>query len=173
MIESTSETETTTAPEPGGPPDHDESLVHVLAAKVLIDWLRNRRQLLVPFTLDLKKVAAEEAAVLIQAMVAAARADGTADGTERERLESALGHLQADDTHRTLLTGALEERSPLSAVLAAVHDVQTGARVYAASLLAVDQRKPVNRHYLRYLAARLQLPKELTHSLEQRFRAAT
>jgi uncharacterized membrane protein YebE (DUF533 family) len=57
-------------------------------------------------------------------------------------------------------------------VLTAVPDVQAGARVYAASLLSIDRRKPVNRHYLRYLAARLQLPRELAHSLEQRFRAA-
>ena len=164
--------ETTATPQPGGPPDHDESVLHVLGAKVLHDWLRNRRQLLMPFTLDLKKVAAEEIPVLVHAMVAASQADGTADGSERERLDRALAHLQGDGEHRALLAAALEERTPLSAVLAAVHDVQTGARVYAASLLSIDRRKPVNRHYLRYLAARLQLPKELVQSLEQRFRAA-
>jgi uncharacterized membrane protein YebE (DUF533 family) len=50
-----------------------------------------------------------------------------------------------------------------------VHDVQTGALVYAASLMAVDRRQPVNRYYLRYLAARLQLSEELAGSLEQRY----
>jgi uncharacterized membrane protein YebE (DUF533 family) len=38
--------------------------------------------------------------------------------------------------------------------------------------MAIDQRKPVNRHYLRYLAARLQLSEELVGSLEQRFRSS-
>jgi len=71
-----------------------------------------------------------------------------------------------------MMTLALEQPRPLSRLLAEVEDVQTGARIYAASLLSIDQRKPVNRHYLRYLAARLQLPKELARSLEQRFRAA-
>jgi len=164
--------EDTKPPDVGAAPVHDESLVHVLGAKVLLDWLRNRQQLLVPFTLDLQKVAAEEAPRLVHAMVVAAQADGTADGTERERLESALAHLQGDDDHRALLATALQERTPLSTVLAGVHDVQTAARLYAASLLAIDRRRPVNRHYLRYLAARLELPKELVHSLEQRFRAA-
>jgi uncharacterized membrane protein YebE (DUF533 family) len=57
--------------------------------------------------------------------------------------------------------------------LGRVRDVQTGALVYAASLMAVDQRKPVNRLYLRYLAARLQLSDELVASLEQRYRSSS
>lgn len=164
--------EPTATPQPGGPPEHDESLVHILGAKILVDWLRNRQQLLVPLTLDLRNSAPQEVSLLMHAMVAAAQADGTLDGKERERVESALAHLHADADQRGMLTSALEQRRPLSAVLAEVPDVQTGARVYAASLLAIDRRKPVNRHYLRYLAARLQLPTELARSLEQRFRAA-
>ncbi|MES2564385.1 MAG: DUF533 domain-containing protein, partial [Pseudomonadota bacterium] len=57
----------------------------------------------------------------------------------------------------------------LHEVLAQVADVQAGALVYAASLLAIDRRKLVNRQYLRYLAARLQLPRALTRALEQRY----
>jgi uncharacterized membrane protein YebE (DUF533 family) len=38
--------------------------------------------------------------------------------------------------------------------------------------MAVDHRKPVNRYYLKYLGARLQLSDELVDSLEQRFRSA-
>ena len=170
--ETTEPTETTGAPQSGGPPDHDESLVHVVAAKILLDWLRNRQQLLVPFTLDLRKSAPEEAAILVHAMVAAAQADGTFDDRERERIDAALAQLNADADHRALLSAALEQRRPLSELLAEVPDVQMGARVYAACLLTIDLRKPVNRHYLRYLAARLQLPQELARSLEQRFRAA-
>jgi uncharacterized membrane protein YebE (DUF533 family) len=94
------------------------------------------------------------------------------DGTERARVESALERLNAGEAHRTSLQGLLERPRPLGEVLGQVKDVQTGAIVYAASLLAIDRRKLVNRHYLRYLAARLQLPKDLTRSLEQRYRAA-
>lgn len=174
MIEATEATEATEASEagkPGGPPEHDESLVQVLAGKILLDWLRNRQQLLVPFTLDLRKLDAEEAAKLMHAMVSAAHADGTREEGVRARVESALTHLHADAGHRALLATVLEKPRPLSALLFEIQDVQTGARVYAASLLSIDQRKPVNRHYLRYLAARLQLSNELARSLEQRFRS--
>jgi uncharacterized membrane protein YebE (DUF533 family) len=159
------------AARPAGPAEYDESVVEVLAAKVLIDWLRNRQQLLVPFSIDLAKLEAREVDILVQAMITAAHADGTMDGSERARVESALDRLNAGEEHRKRLQHMLEHPKPLAEVLTRVADVQTGAIVYAASLLAIDRRKLVNRLYLRYLAARLQLPKDLTRSLEQRYRA--
>ncbi len=63
-------------PEAGAPPEYDDSMVHVLASKVLSDWLRNRQQLLVPFTLDLQKLDPAEAQTLMHAMIAAAHAGG-------------------------------------------------------------------------------------------------
>ena len=155
-----------------GPPEHDEGVVEVVAAKILLDWLRNRQQLLVPFTIDLQKLERHEVEILVHAMVAAARADGTLDGKERERVESALQLINADEDQRSMLSAMMDHPKPLPEVLAEVRDVHTGAIVYAASLLAIDRRKRVNRHYLRYLAARLQLPEALARSLEQRFRAA-
>ena len=155
-----------------GPAEHDESVVEVLAAKILIDWLRNRQQLLVPFTIDLQKLDQEKVELLVQAMLGAAQADGASDGKERERVESALQLLNAAQDQRTTLAAALDRPRPLADVLSGARDVQTGAIVYAASLLVVDRRKLVNRQYLRYLAARLELPKELARSLEQRYREA-
>lgn len=159
------------AARPAGPADHDESVVEILAAKILVDWLRNRQQLLVPFTLDLQKLEAQHVDTLMHAMVAAAQADGTADGRERERLAGALRLLNPDEAQRSALISALDHPRPLAEVLAQVPDVQTGALVYAASLLAVDRRKLVNRQYLRYLAARLRLPRALVRDLEQRYGA--
>jgi uncharacterized membrane protein YebE (DUF533 family) len=160
------------AARPAGPAEHDESVVEVLAAKILIDWLRNRQQLLVPFTIDLQKLDELKVELLAQSMLAAAQADGASAGKERERVESALQFLNAAEAQQSMLAAALDRPRPLADVLAGARDVQTGAIVYAASLLVVDRRKLVNRHYLRYLAARLQLPKELARSLEQRYRAA-
>ncbi len=57
-------------------------------------------------------------------------------------------------------------------MLSNVRDVRVAAMVYAASLLAIDRRKLVNRHFVRYLAARLDLSSQLARSLEQRFRPA-
>ena len=157
--------------QPGGAPAFDESVVQVLASKILIDWLRNRQQLLVPLTLDLQKLEPAQTEILVQAMVAAAQADGGPDPGDHERLAAALRRLNASEAHRSALTSAIDRPRPLFEVLAQVKDVQAGAQVYAASLLAIDRRKRVNRYYLRYLAARLQLPSDVARSLEQRFTA--
>jgi uncharacterized membrane protein YebE (DUF533 family) len=152
---------------PAGPVEHDENIVEVLAAKVLIDWLRNRQQLLVPFRIDLQKLDAAQVSLLLHALIHAAQADGASDG--KDRVHAALVPLNAADDQRSLVDGTLGNPGTLAQTLAEAKDVQTGAMVYAASLLALDRRKLVNRQYLRYLAARLQLPKDLTRSLEQRF----
>ena len=148
----------------------DSGIVDVLAEKVLLAWLRNRYQLLFPFAFDLHRLHADEAELLVHAMVAAARADGAFDEKERKRIEGVMGRVGPGE--EAALAAALDRPKPLHELLGRVHDVQTGARVYAVSLMAVDQRKTVNRLYLRYLAARLQLSEELVGSLEQRFRSA-
>lgn len=158
--------------EPRALPPHDEAVVDVLAAKVLIDWLRNRQQLLVPFRLDLHKLEAHHAELVIQAFAAAALADGPLDQAKRERLDAALAFASASDEQRASLWRAVEHAKPLREVLMGVTDVRTGAIFHAASLLAIDRRKRVNRHYLRYLAARLQLSEDLSRDLERRFSAA-
>jgi uncharacterized membrane protein YebE (DUF533 family) len=140
---------------------------------VLIDWLRNRQQLLVPFTLDLQKLEADQAERVLHAMAAAAEADGNSEGKIHPRLDAALQRLHASDQQRSAFATALEHPWPLRQVLRDAKDPETGAIFYAASLLAMDRRKRVNRHYLRYLAARLQLSSEVARDLERRFSAPT
>lgn len=150
----------------------DPGAVDILAEKVLLAWLRNRYQLLFPFALDLRRLDERQAELLVHAMVAAAQADGALDGKERARIEGALELIESGEREAAFLDDALRRPKPLNEVLGQVRDVQTGALVYAASLMALDQRKPVNRYYLKYLAARLQLSDELAGSLEQRFRSS-
>jgi hypothetical protein len=150
----------------------DPGVICVLSEKVLMAWLRNRYQLMFPFALDLRRLDREQAKLLVHTMVAAAQADGAFDGSEHKRIEGTLGLVDAADDARAFMDEALKEPKPLNEILAGVKDVQTGALVYAASLMALDERKPANRYYLKYLAARLQLSDELVLSLEQRYRAA-
>lgn len=159
------------AVEPGEPPGLDASIACVLADKVLYAWLRNRYQLLFPFALDLRRLDAGAAALAIDAMLVAAQADGTFDAHERGRIEAALALVAPGRSPGVLLDAGLAEPKPLSVVLRGVRDVQGAALVYAASLMAIDPGKLVNRRYLGYLAARLQLSEELVDSLERRFRA--
>ncbi len=157
------------APSPDGPP-FDEGLLAILGEKVLRAWLRNRSQLLFPFALDLRRLDERQAALLVHAMIAAAAADGSLDRRERERIAGTLRLVDPSDDEQAFLEAALARPKPLNEVLAEVHDGQTGALVYAAALMAVDRRQAVNRYFLKYLAARLQLSEELAGSLEQRYR---
>ncbi len=159
-------------PHGGGPPSFDDSVVQILASKILIDWLRNRQQLLVPLTLDLQKLEPAQVETLLQAMVVAAQAHGPLESGDRERLSAALRLTNAAEAQHAMLEATIGHAKSLHEVLEGVPDVQAGALVYAASLLAVDRRKRVNRYYLRYLAARLKLPRDLVRSLEQRFTTA-
>jgi len=159
-------------PGDGAEAEFDPGIVSVLAEKVLLAWLRNRHQLLFPFALNLHQLDARQAELLVHAMVAAAQADGSFDGKERQRIEGTLSLVEPNEDERAFLDRVLGEPKPLNAILGEVRDVETGALVYAASLMAVDQRRPVNRYYLKYLAARLQLSEELVGSLEQRYRSS-
>jgi uncharacterized membrane protein YebE (DUF533 family) len=156
---------------PATPPGLDASIACVLADKVLYAWLRNRYQLLFPFALDLRRLDADAGALAIDAMLVAAQADGTFDARERERIEAALALVAPGRPAGVLLDEGLASPKPLSVVLQGVRDVQGAALVYAASLMAIDPGRLVNRRYLGYLAARLQLSEELVDSLERRFRA--
>jgi uncharacterized membrane protein YebE (DUF533 family) len=156
-----------------GPRQHDESIVDVLAAKIFVDWLRNRQQLLVPLAIDMQNLEPALAETVVHAMVAAAQAGGTRDANERERVQAGLRTLRANEEHQALVSAAIDAPKSLAEVLASVSDVRTGALIYAATLLVVDRRKLVDRQYLRYLAARLQLPRDTARSLEQRFRPTT
>jgi hypothetical protein len=153
--------------------DFDSGIVSVLSEKVLLAWLRNRYQLLFPFALDLRRLDERQAELLVHTMIAAAQADGSFDGKERKRIEGTLNLVDPNEDEKAFLEKVMARPRPLYEILSEVHDVQTGALVYAASLMAVDQRKPVNRHFLRYLAARLQLSEELVDSLEQRYRSSS
>ena len=159
-------------PQAGGPPEYDDSVVQILASKILIDWLRNRQQLLAPLTLDLQKLEPSQVQTLLQAMVVAAQAHGALDGNDRERLTAALRLTNATEAQHAALDAIVGGAKSLHEVLSAVPDVQAGALVYAASLLAIDRRKRVNRYYIRYLAARLGLPRDIARDLEQRFTSA-
>ena len=154
------------------PAGSDPDLLEILGEKVLLSWLRNRHQLLFPVAFDLHRLDRAQAELLIHAMIAASEADGALESKEQERIEGALALVDAAEDEEGFLKAAMANPRPLTQVLREVRDVQTGALVYAASLMAVDQRKPVNRLYLRYLAARLQLSEELVGSLEQRFRSS-
>lgn len=171
----------TLSPEPAGAvgsdpvPDGsslDEGVVAAVAQKVLYAAIRNRHQRFFPFVIDRERIEDRTLLLLAHAAIAACRADGTRDALSIAAAEQALAPIVPETDERArLIQTALDEPMPLATVLASLPDYSGRALAYAVSLLALDRRNFVNRRYLSYLAARLQLAHDLVTSLEHRYRS--
>jgi uncharacterized membrane protein YebE (DUF533 family) len=109
--------------------------------------------------------------ILIQAMVAAAKADGEVDPQERQRVLAELTEAGADEEERAFIQHELEKPLDLDALASRVHTPQMAEEVYAASLLAIEVDTSAEQRYLAYLAARLNLDAEKVTQLHERFDA--
>jgi uncharacterized membrane protein YebE (DUF533 family) len=104
---------------------------------------------------------------LLQAMIAAANADGHIDDSERSRIETHLHTIELGSDAKKLIEQEL--RNPLSVEqLASRVDSQAAAsEVYLLSSLVVDERDPIEQQYLDRLAAALKLPEDLVVRLTE------
>lgn len=141
-----------------------------LGTKLLDGWLSNRRQVLVPHTLNFRALAPDASALLVEVMAAAAQADGEVDPREAQQLPLALERVGAGEAEARRLEAALAEPQHLGQLLARVEEAGLATHAYAAALLAINRRGRVNRAFLDYVARRLGLPAEVAGSLERRYR---
>ncbi|MET4634655.1 tellurite resistance TerB family protein [Kaistia defluvii] len=104
---------------------------------------------------------------IVTAMIAAAKADGTVDATERQKILGKLseGGLSAEE--RDYLDRELAGPLDLNKVVDSATGPEHAIQLYAASLLAIDPDHPAERAYLDMLAARLGLDAGLKTSIEQ------
>jgi uncharacterized membrane protein YebE (DUF533 family) len=114
----------------------------------------------------------ERARLLIAAMVSAAKADGTIDPEERERILGRLAERGAGDAERAYLEEEMARPLDMERWISQVHDPVLAAEVYAASLLAIDPDTPAEKAYLAMLGARLNLEPGMIRELESRLDAA-
>lgn len=159
------------APLPPRPAPPEQDLRQAVATKVLEGWLANRRQTLVPHTLNFRALAPAEGRLLLAVMAAAAQADGEVDSAEARQLPLALARVGAGEAEAREIGRLLAELQPLAAVLGEVRAADLATHAYAAALLAINRRPRVNRAFLDYLEARLGLGREVALSLERRYRA--
>jgi uncharacterized membrane protein YebE (DUF533 family) len=141
-----------------------------VAAKILAAWLANRRQTLMPHTLNFRALSATEVGLLIEAMVAAAQSGGPAGDGARRQAALALALVGADAEETARHAALIDVPQPLSAILAGVRAARIGAHAYASALLAIDRTSPVGQAFLAYVAAALSLPPDLARALESRYR---
>jgi uncharacterized membrane protein YebE (DUF533 family) len=105
--------------------------------------------------------------VLIEAMVAAAKADGHVDAEEQRRLFAEVERAGLDAESKAYVFDLLSRPADLANLSGKAANPQQAGELYLASRLAIDPDEPAERAYLDALAARLQLPAELRAHLEK------
>jgi uncharacterized membrane protein YebE (DUF533 family) len=109
---------------------------------------------------------ARDMVLLIQAMVAAAAADGHIDDVERGQIMQRAGDAGLDADTQAFLRAELEAPKSLAAIVSMARPEIAGD-VYAASCVAVDADTDAERVYLDTLAARLKLAPEARAAIHQ------
>jgi uncharacterized membrane protein YebE (DUF533 family) len=94
---------------------------------------------------------------LVQAMVAAAKADGQVTDAERQKIGAQLAQLGLAAEAERLIAAELDAPLDPGRIAGLARTEEEAAEIYAASLLSVDPEGAAERGYLAMLAARLKL----------------
>ena len=109
--------------------------------------------------------------LLVRAMIAAAYADGHIDGQEQQKIFQQVEQMDLSTADKAALFDELRSPRSIDQLLPDIRNSETAVEVYAASLLAIDQRQPASESYLQQLGDRLFIPTELRQQLH--FQAAS
>lgn len=109
----------------------------------------------------------EMATHLLQAMIAAAKADGHVTPEERARIDGQLANLGLEDEAAALIAAELDAPLDVGRIAGLAKTEAEAAQIYAASLLAVDPEGAAEKGYLAMLAARLKLDPALVARLHE------
>lgn len=121
-----------------------------------------------PGTFDLEADAnAGNALRVVQAMIAASKADGVLDSDERERIFVKVNESGLSAADRAQVEVLLTQPADLDAIVRDVASKELATEIYAASLLAVSPASRAERAWLDMLAARLGLEGGLTMEIEK------
>lgn len=94
---------------------------------------------------------------LLQAMVAAAKADGHVTPEERARIADQLPRLGLGAEAEAMIAAELDSPLDVGRIADLAQGEEDAAQIYAASLFVVDPEGPAEKGYLAMLAARLNL----------------
>jgi uncharacterized membrane protein YebE (DUF533 family) len=110
----------------------------------------------------------EHSHAVLRALIAAAKADGRIDDSEKHLISSEIGRHTDDPNLQQWLDAEVAKPLDASEVAqAANNDPAVAAEMYIASVMLVDDQQDAERHYLDELAAALQIDPQLQVHLEQ------
>jgi uncharacterized membrane protein YebE (DUF533 family) len=107
----------------------------------------------------------ERGKVLLAAMIAAAKADGTVDDNEKAMITQQMAKLGVDDT-AGFLTAELEKPLDIKTVAASADSTATAAEIYLISRAVLDTSNPQAQSYLSQLAQAMGLAEDFVAELE-------
>lgn len=99
----------------------------------------------------------ENAVLLIQAMIAAANADGTIDQEERNNILERLKSVNLSAEEHSFIFQELLSPASLETIVSRVKSPETARQVYAVSLMAIEVDTQTEQNYMNTLACRLGL----------------
>lgn len=109
-----------------------------------------------------------DAHLILTAMLDAAKADGTVDADELNRITSKMKEAGIDQAGMNYVIGQLQSPMATEAIVAAVRGrPELAAQVYSVSLMAIEVDTPAERAYLDRLAAGMGLAPEVARNIEQ------
>ncbi|MFT4654656.1 MAG: uncharacterized membrane protein YebE (DUF533 family) [Patiriisocius sp.] len=103
--------------------------------------------------------------LMLRAMISAANADGHIDENERQRIYQQVDNFDLSSKDKACLFDELRSPLSLSDLVNAVPNSQTAIEVYAASVLAIDEKQAGTQEYLNKLAFCLSIPAELVNAV--------
>lgn len=110
----------------------------------------------------------EHSHAVLRALIAAAKADGRIDDSEKHLISSEIGRHTDDPQLQAWLDAEVAKPLDPAEVAKAAHsDPAMAAEMYLASVMLVDDQQDAERNYLDELAAALQIDPELQVHLEQ------
>lgn len=110
--------------------------------------------------------------VLVQAMIAAANADGHIDGDEQRIVFDAVERLNLASDEKALIFDTLRNPPSLRDIASKAAGLEQASEIYLASRMAIDPDEPSERAYLSALAGEMNLPAELAAQLDAQVEAA-
>jgi len=103
--------------------------------------------------------------IIIQAMIAAAHADGHLSETEQRRIWQQAVELELPSGELAALSEQLSQPLQPAQLAALAPNMQTRIEIYTASAIVIDDTCEAGKSYLANLASQLQLPAPLVEAL--------
>jgi uncharacterized membrane protein YebE (DUF533 family) len=104
--------------------------------------------------------------LIIKAIIAAAKADGTIDAQEQAVIIKQIEESSLKESASAVLMNELQNPSTVSAIAAEAESPEAAVEIYLASLLMTDKANAPEQRYLSELAAALKLEQGLVDQLE-------